>query len=295
MKEASYGQILFHIKGIIDELIVELDVNGLYAYARTQLRIPKGKPKKWINGIVSDILTCTFIIKVEVLDVIEKSWSKFKKGNVYIIDNITYKDLIEYQNAKIKIRSGVYWDEGYIDNSNDVLNNLLYIKSHSNDVDEIYKIKNQITFIHGLLLTKDKIKKVIKTKDELESFIEMNEPILLGYYKKRGDGVDNMYNLYLKRTYDLKFTNVLYGIQIRSMAKHVMIKYFDYCHKNNVKIFYCNTDSILIKENDIKFMKQFIFDNIGDLNIEGKDNNGVIISQGKYSLFGDDKNKIRPN
>jgi hypothetical protein len=79
------------------------------------------------------------------------------------------------------------------------------------------------------------------------------------------------------------------------MAKHVMIKYFDYCNKNNARIFYCNIDSILIKENDMKFMKQFISDNIGDIKIEGKYNNGVIISQGKYSLYGDDKNKIRPN
>jgi hypothetical protein len=62
-----------------------------------------------------------------------------------------------------------------------------------------------------------------------------------------------------------------------------------------VKIFSCNTDSILIKENDMKFMKQFISDNIGDLKIEGRYNNGVIISQGKYSLFENDKNKIRPN
>jgi hypothetical protein len=113
----------------------------------------------------------TFIIKVEILDIIEKSWSRFKKDNVYTIDNITYKDLIEYQNAKINIISGIYWDEGYIYNTNDVLNNLLYIKSHSNDVDEIHKIKNQINFIHGLKLTKDKIKKVINSKDELESFI----------------------------------------------------------------------------------------------------------------------------
>jgi hypothetical protein len=258
----------------------------------TQLKIQKGKPKVF-NGNIDDIIDYTFIIKVEILDIIEKYWSRFKKGMLYTIDNITYKDLFEYQNAKIKIISGIYWDEGYIDN-NDVLNNLLNIKSHSNDVDEIHKIKNQINVIHGLLLTKDKIKKVIKTYDELESFIEMNEPILLGYYRKKSED-NNMYNVYLKRTYDLKFTNVLYGIQIRSMSKHIMIKYFDYCDKNNIKIYYCNTDSILIKENDMMYMKQFISDNIGDLKIEGKYNNGVIISQGKYSLFGNDKNKIRPN
>jgi hypothetical protein len=71
----------------------------------------------------------------------------------------------------IKIITSIYWDEGYIDNSNDILNNQLAIKSQIEDVDQIRKIKNHINFIRGLLLTKGKIKKVIKTKDEVESFI----------------------------------------------------------------------------------------------------------------------------
>jgi hypothetical protein len=122
----------------------------------------------------------------------------------------------------------------YTDN-NQILQDLLYIKFHSNDTDEIRKLKNQINFIHCLLLTKNKLKKVIKTKDELESFIEKNEPLLLGYHRQRcEDDYNILYNVYLKRTYDMKFINVLYGVQIRSMAKHIMIKYFDYCDKNNV-------------------------------------------------------------
>jgi hypothetical protein len=104
-----------------------------------------------------------------------------------------------------------------------------------------------------------------------------------------------MYNVYLKQTYDLKFINVLYDVQIRSMAKHIILKYFEYCDKNNFKIFYCNTDSILIIETDIGLMTQFISDHYGDLKIEDRYNNGVIISQSKYSLFGDDNNKIRNN
>jgi hypothetical protein len=45
IKEASYGQVLFHIKGNIDEPVVELDINGFYALAMSNLRIPKSKPK----------------------------------------------------------------------------------------------------------------------------------------------------------------------------------------------------------------------------------------------------------
>jgi hypothetical protein len=40
-------------------------------------------------------------------------------------------------------------------------------------------------------------------------------------------------------------------------------------------------------------MKQFISDNYGELKVEKRYNNGVTISQGKYSLFGSDKNKNR--
>jgi hypothetical protein len=73
IKKASYLQTLFHIKGNIDEPVGELDVNGLYAFAMTQLRIPKVKPK-WMDRIIDDIMNNTFIINVEILDVIEKQW-----------------------------------------------------------------------------------------------------------------------------------------------------------------------------------------------------------------------------
>jgi hypothetical protein len=41
-KAASRGQNLFHEKGNINEAIVELEVNGMYAPAMTVIKIPKG-------------------------------------------------------------------------------------------------------------------------------------------------------------------------------------------------------------------------------------------------------------
>jgi hypothetical protein len=77
----------------------------VYIFAMTILRIPNGKPK-WIEEIIDDILT--FIIKIEILDLIEKQWSRLKKGNFNPIDYITYYDLIQYQNAKII--NGIDWE-----------------------------------------------------------------------------------------------------------------------------------------------------------------------------------------
>jgi hypothetical protein len=64
IKKASYGQILFHVKDNISEPVVELDVNGLFAFVMTQLRIPKGKLKEWNDEILNSY---NFIIKVEII------------------------------------------------------------------------------------------------------------------------------------------------------------------------------------------------------------------------------------
>jgi hypothetical protein len=44
IKAPSYGQILFHKKGDINETIVELDVNSLNASTMTIIKIPKDNP-----------------------------------------------------------------------------------------------------------------------------------------------------------------------------------------------------------------------------------------------------------
>jgi hypothetical protein len=78
--------------------------------------------------------------------------------------------LIVYQEANIKITRGIYWDEGITGNDY-IISDLLVRKYNTSDVNEIKNIKNDINYIHGLLLMKDKLKKYIKSKNELDSFI----------------------------------------------------------------------------------------------------------------------------
>jgi hypothetical protein len=140
------------------------------------------------------------------------------------------------------------------------------------------------------------LKKYIKNEGpELYTFLEYNKPLLFGYYRRK---IDSKYNVYLRKTIGLNYTNVLYGVQIRSYAKRIMYKYFNFCDKNNIKIYYCNTDSIVIKESDLYKLNNFISENIpGKLKISGVYNNGCeILSKGKYKFVsgeGNDKNKIR--
>jgi hypothetical protein len=112
IKAASDSQILFHKKCNISESIVELDVNSLYEYAIINIDIVKGKPKIITENIITEIQNInniTFIAEVKIEYLKEKYWfNRFKADNIYTIDNIPYEDLINFQDAKIKILKGIY-------------------------------------------------------------------------------------------------------------------------------------------------------------------------------------------
>jgi hypothetical protein len=115
IKGASDGQILFHKKGDLNEKIVELDVNSLYGTAMTKIKVVMSKPKVIFDNNLMRLAALKVFVDIESL--IEKCWSRFKVDNRYPIDNIAYFDLIQYQNAKLKVICGIYWDSGFDDSS----------------------------------------------------------------------------------------------------------------------------------------------------------------------------------
>jgi hypothetical protein len=154
IKNASYGQILFHSKINTNETLIELDLNSLYASAMTKLYAVKGKPKIIDDSNAIDYLliySTPFIIEVNIISINEKHWSKLKKDNRYVIDDITYYDLIVYQETKLKIIRGIYWDEGITGNDY-IISDLFVRKYNTDDVNEIKNIKNDIDYVHGLVL-----------------------------------------------------------------------------------------------------------------------------------------------
>jgi hypothetical protein len=79
----------------------------------------------------------------------------------------------------MKVVKWICCDE-YIADNTDVIKTLLEWKAKSSDADPIKAVKYQINFIQGLLLMKDKLKKYVKSKHKLDSFLEYNELILSG-------------------------------------------------------------------------------------------------------------------
>ena len=104
----------------------------------------------------------------------------------------------------------------------------------------------------------------------------------------------NLCNVYLKLAYDLRFANVLCGVQIRSAEKYLIYAYFDLYNRKNVCVHYYITDSLLIKESDTSYLARFT-SNFGPelLKVEGRYDKAMIISNGKFALYGNVANKLR--
>jgi hypothetical protein len=105
----------------------------------------KGKPKIIDENIISDIQNInnniTFMAQVKIEYFKEKYWSnRFKVDTPYVIDNIAYSDLINFQDAKIKIFKDIYWDETNginVSSASDIILNLLDKKYNSIDKNDI--------------------------------------------------------------------------------------------------------------------------------------------------------------
>jgi hypothetical protein len=90
-----------------------------------------------------------FIIQVEIEPGIIKHLSWFKGDKTYIIGNITSQDLIQNQDAKMKVIRRISKDEYTIDNT-DIVKLDKIKKSCHQIINQTNVIKNQIDFTYGL-------------------------------------------------------------------------------------------------------------------------------------------------
>jgi hypothetical protein len=149
----------------------------------------------------------------------------------------------------------------------------------------------KVFYWYRCLIDHDDTIKTLLDRNDLDAFMDFNESELFEYHKLQKD---QYYNAYLRKTNDLLFVNVLFGVEIRSSAKSIMYRYFDYYDKNGIDIFYRNTDSILIKKRYFDEMNWFKSKESRYPKIECRFNErGAIVPQGKFSLRGDANNKNR--
>ncbi len=318
-----------------------------------EMGVPIGKAKLIENHKDKQILKFDyFITKVHITKINKKQQNPFiahrvdgcinyinelPKGGIKVtIDKITLEDYIKFHEIEYEFIEGVYWDEGYNKKLGELINNLfnerLKVKKlmkETTDKDEKAGydalqevIKLMLNSAYGKTILKKSNEQTIIIKNKGETQLGKDE-IIRGY----SDYVYNYFHVIkeiniindhfseIKRVkMDDSYNMAHVGCLILSYSKRIMNEVMDLASDNDIDIYYQDTDSMHIKQKDIKkleklykkeYGKELIGENMGqfhsDFKLKGAVKNIVSVKSiflGKKSyidkLEGEDKdgNKV---
>jgi hypothetical protein len=289
----SRRNMKIHIK---NKKIVDLDVNSLYPYAVKLLckglKFGKNKSSGVLLGmpkiLTKEQLNYEFIDSVDgafveiLINKVNKKRDfsivglltsecrlyndKELEGSVINVDITTLKELIKYNKIEYEILQGVYYDEGRSDALADLIIDLYNKRldyKNGNKLKGIEKNKAMsviyklvLNSIYGFcnLKAEDKVKKYIK-EDEVAKFIE-NNAFKIDSYDKLSNGI---YCFTLHNNIINHVNRSHIGSEILSASKVIMNRF-----KQNCKVLYTDTDSLIMTEDEAFKLKEFLQSNKKD-------------------------------
>jgi hypothetical protein len=259
------------------------DFDGVSLYPSSLYRLKgflKGKPKvikkniKDPEDLINDNIN-HFFIKVKCLNnptfnlnfpllsiVNENGIREFTndvKDKVFYIDKTLYEECKEHQGLKFEVICGYYYDEGWNNQINKFIHKLfnerLRKKSEGNPIQEVYKLLMNSCYGKTLLKPIEQETKTCKKGEEWNK-------ILNRYYNFITEFVETKNMIIYKQTKTIneQFNNVHQGIMVLSMSKRIMNEVMVLSEKNNLTMFYTDTDSIHILGDDIKKLRKLFND-----------------------------------
>lgn len=279
-----------YIKKEIKEKINDLDKVSLYPAAIVRLNkemgLPTGKCKEIKNLNFNEIQKYIYyIVEIKILEINKKQQIPFigiKKDGIlkYInelennepiiltVDKITLEDYIKFHKIKFEIIKGIYWNEGINKKMGDFVNNLFNVRLNYKKLmktlkenDEQYKaldiqqelIKLMLNSIYGKTITKKtKEKEIIKTKGT-----KTNDYIFNNYNTiKNIEDINDNQKIIKCLDVDTSANFGHIGVLILSYSKRIMNEILNIANDNNINIYYQDTDSLHLDDNDIKLLSE---------------------------------------
>jgi hypothetical protein len=272
-------------KIIVEERINDFDAVSLYPSAMFRMKgFLKGKPKVIINlnyewlscqdGYFVDIIILNVGIKRKfpLMSIKNKEGVRIFNndmiGKIISIDKTSLEDLIEFQKVEFEVIRGYYFDEGFNTKIKEVINFLfeerLRYKKENNDIQLIYK-----------LLMNSSYGKTIMKEVETENKFFDNEKDFNTYLSRNYNWVKSFVKFGTKikvekiKTIDDHQNLCHIGCSILSMSKRIMNEVMCLAEDNGVDIYYQDTDSMHLKDKDIKLLTDK-FKEKYDRDLEGK-------------------------
>ena len=290
-------------KIILKEKINDFDAVSLYPSAMARMDgFLKGMPEI----ITDDCLTYDWIKKQDgyFVDIVVKSvgihrafplmsvknddnvrvFSNDMIGKTIRVDKITLEDLIEFQKVTFDVVRGYYFNEGFntkvVDTIKYLFNERLNKKKDKNPAEVIYKLIMNSSYGKSIMKPVDSESRFFDNEEAFETYLSRNYNWITSYSK-----FGTKTKVKKVKTLIDHFNIAQVGVSILSMSKRIMNEVMCLAEDNDLKIFYQDTDSMHIKDKDIKTLsdafavkygRELIGKNMGqfhsDFDIKGCDN-----------------------
>ena len=294
------------------------DFDAVALYPSSMIRIPgfpKGKPNEIKNESINEIIKkdyfCIEIIitdqKIVNYDIPimsyysngKRIWSNDLIGKQIVIDKLTLEDYIKYYNIKFNIIQGIYWNEGFNNKVNECMKYLfdqrLKYKNENNPIQNCYKLL--MNSAYGKTILKESTEKIVYKYNTNKNPNEIDDYYCKNYNLIKGGVCINNDNLECKKfyVYQNPFFHENYshcGSIILSMSKIIMNEVNHISYENNIPIFYTDTDSYHLLEEDVnklsdkfkeKYSRELIGKNLGQFHC---DFSSKIIEKNIHSIVG---------
>ena len=260
-----------HIKGRIQDF----DAVSLYPSAMYRLGgYLKGEPKVLTELNYEFLKNCDgYFIQIKVNKVNKnyafpqmsyindngvRIFTNEPKENLYVC-KFVLEDLIKFHQIEFEIIDGYYYDEGRNNNLHDVIdfvfNERLKMKKEKNPLQEIYKLI--MNSAYGKTLQKSHPEKVeFKNENDIDKFIDKNYNYIKSYQELYSEGSFKKYIVKMEKGIEEHFNNAPAGVEVLAMSKRIMNEVMCLAEDNGLKIYYQDTDSMHIKECDIKTLAE---------------------------------------
>ena len=259
-------------KQYVEARIQDFDAVSLYPSAMSIMSgVPKGMPKIIPEGISTEELLRydQFFAEINIKKLSCKSEKPYKFGQVfsrndqgskiftnnptdhYYIDKRAFMDLMEFYTFDYDFYRGYYFDEGFNSKINIFIEKLFNLRKKYQDA------KNPLQQTIKLLLNSIYGKSILKATTTETKCIPKDKAIkyIWKNYNYITEIIENksIENVYVKKVKPINnhFNLPHFGASVLSWSKHLMNRVISSAEQNGIEIYYTDTDSIHIKEEDV--------------------------------------------
>jgi hypothetical protein len=176
-------------------------------------------------------------------------------GKTIRVDKTTLEDVVEFQNIEFEVLRGYYFDEGFntkvISTIKYLFNERLIKKKANNPAQVIYKLIMNASYGKSIMKAVDEETRFFDKEDKFNTYLSRNYNWAKSYVKF-GSADNVKTKLTSVKSLNDHYNIAQVGVCILSMSKRIMNEVMCLAEDNALELYYQDTDSIHIKDRDIK-------------------------------------------